>query len=271
MQDEKREYSSFPFVSLIVFPCDGLNLYFSIFVFIDSSTILLWNMEDNNSTNPPLLLRLSTPPRMEEKPPKLLSRLSTQPHRKRKRESSSESSKEWKFSERESVHDSKRRHASPKNWKDGKDRQIRRKERHLTHTSRKSTPSLLSRMRPDPQPEEPLPLWERLSSPGDNQLPSESERKLKNSWTRCPEETSTENPRRMSSESYGKEPERKTCLGITPPPTYYDEAAVSRPVESCSNSERTSQESNLSCRSPASRLQPPRGNPVPTVGPNPSR
>jgi hypothetical protein len=54
-----------------------------VFVFINSSTYLLWYMEDNLSTKMPLLLRLSTTRRMEESPPRLLSRLTTQEAKER--------------------------------------------------------------------------------------------------------------------------------------------------------------------------------------------
>jgi hypothetical protein len=69
-------------------------------------------MERNNLTNPPLLLRISPKPGIEENLPKLLTRMSTLPPGKRKRELSIELSGKWKSSAKKSAPVSKRRHVS---------------------------------------------------------------------------------------------------------------------------------------------------------------
>jgi len=150
-------------------------------------------MENHNSDQPTLLLRLSTNPRMEEDPPNLLSRLTTPPLGKRKREYSSELSSKWKSSGRGNVPASKPRRELQTNWASGKERQIRRRERPLISTSPKSTHSLLSRMRTDQPPEDPPNLLKRLSSPSNEPPGKESEKRSTNFWIKYPEENSTEN------------------------------------------------------------------------------
>ena len=204
-------------------------------------------MEDNNQTFPPLLLRMSTDPKWREKPPSLLSRLSTPPLKEQKSESSNELNEKWKSSEREDVLASKHQHASRASLRSGKEHQKGKRGKHMTLTSLKSTPSLLSRMRVNQLSEEPPSLWKRLSSPSNNHQRNESETKLRNSWARSLKEKKTK--KRVSDESYEREPRKKTCLGTTPRLDLLEEAAVSKRAESCSNSAKICQESNHSSES----------------------
>ena len=208
---------------------------------------------ENNRNSRPLLLRMSTQPEQETKPPNLLTRLSTPPLRKRKGELLSESSERWISSGRESIPDSKRPRVSPTSWENGQERQIRRKEKRLTLTSPKSTPSLLSRMRTDPQREKPLPLLERLTDPISAPLENGSETRLRTSWIRSLEE----NPREMtmSPEFHGNEQEKTRCLGLAPPSAQREEPAASRLVELSSSSAKTYQELRPSCELPATSLK----------------
>ena len=186
---------------------------------------------------------------MVESPPKLLSRLTTAPPRKRKRESSNELSKRWTSSGRESAPVSRYHHASPTNWRNGREHQTKIRGKPSTHTWPRSTPSLLSRMRTDQTPEKRPHLWERLSSPPSNNQPeNESERRSRSSWIRYPEMNLKE--KRLNSESYEREPRKKTCLGIAPHPAHPEGVAVSKPAESYFSSARTYQELNPSYELP---------------------
>ena len=233
-------------------------VYFNSLFNHRSLNCLLWYMESNNLINPPLLLRISSDPIREESPPKLLSRLSTLPPRKRKRESLDESSERWTSSERESAPASRQHHELPKNWRNGKEHQIEIRGRHLTRTSTRSTPSLLSRMKTDRTPEKRLHLWECLSLPSNNQRRNGSGKRSKNSWSRYPEGNLKEREKRLSDGSFEREPKKKTCPGIMSLPAHLEGAVVSKPAGSYSSSAKTCQESSPSCESPTtSRKESP--------------
>ena len=218
---------------------------------------LLCHMENNNSTNPSLLSRLSTrmsmSPTMEENPPELLSRLTTPPPRKRKRGSSSDSNGRWISSGRENTPDSKRLHALPANWEDGKGYQTKKEGEHSTPTLPRSTRSLLSRMRVVRTPERRPRLWERLTSSNSSQRRKGSEKRLKSSWTKYPEMISKE--RRLSNESHERGPKRKTCPGMAPLQRPPEEVAASQLAKPCSSSAKTYQELRPSCELPATSLK----------------
>ena len=205
-------------------------------------------MEKNNQHSQPLLLRMSTQSEPERKPPNLLTRLSTPPLRKRKRELSSESNERWKSSGRDSTPDSKRPRVSPTNWANGQERQTRRRGRHLIPTLLRSTPSLLSRMRTDLRLEEPLPLLERLTEPTNAPLGGESEKRSKTSWIKFPEE----NLKGMTTSqgSHGSEREKTRCHGLVLPSTHPEGLAASKPVGLSSSSAKTYQESSPSYELP---------------------
>lgn len=187
-------------------------------------------------------------PETGENQPKLLSRLTTPPLRKRKRRSSSESSEKWRLLGRESAPVSKRHHVSPTSWKNGLELQTRIKGKPSIPTSRKSIPSLLSRMKTDQTPEEPPRLLERLSEPVNGQMESESERRSMSSWIRYPERNLRE--KRVRDESLERGRGKKTCLGLIHPSTHPEEEVVSRPAEFFSSSVKTCRESSRSCESP---------------------
>lgn len=146
-------------------------------------------MEKNIQTNLPLLLRMSPSLETETDPPKLSSRMTTLPLRKREQKLSNELNKRWRSSERESTPVSKLHHVLPTNWKSGLEYQTRRTEKHSTPTLPKSTPSLLYRMRTTPLQEKHLFLLKHLSQPISNQPESRSGMKLKTSWTKFPKES----------------------------------------------------------------------------------
>ena len=203
-------------------------------------------MEKNNSTS--LLLRLSTDLNMGEPPPKLLTRMTTPPLRKRRREPSNELSERWKSSGRESIPVSKPRHMSLTSWTSGLGRQTRTRERPSIHTLQKSTPSLLSRMRTGQLPEEPPTLLERIFSPSHSRTGRESERKLMNSWTRY--QGKNLKKMRSSSASLERGPRKRICLGSAQPLTHPEEVAALQPAEPSSNSAKIYQGSSHSCELP---------------------
>ena len=144
-----------------------------------------------NPSDPPLLLRMSQQLNVEnpETPPKLLLRMTTPPLilGKREREPSSESNEKWKYSGRGNAPDSKRQRALPTSFTNGLERQIRKKGKPSTHTWRRSTPLLLSRMKKVPTPEEPPSLLARLTLPENDHL-RELGTMSRISWTGYPED-----------------------------------------------------------------------------------
>ena len=125
------------------------------------------------------------------------------------------------------------------------------------------------RMKSDLIPEQLPSLLARLMQPDNNPMEREFEMKLRNSWIRYLEKLSTEMLMDTNSDlnQYGREPERRTCLGSTPPSTLAEGLAASRPVELYSNSVKTFRESNHSYES----LMASRGNPIHSMGPDPMR
>ena len=164
--------------------------------------------------------------------------------KKRKREILSELNEKWESSGRENTPASKCQHVLPMNWETGQEHQIKRKGKHLTRTWLKSTQPLLSRMRTDQPQEEPPSLLERLSHQSSSHPRNASEMKLKTSWTKYPEDNWK--MKNLISELHAREPERKTCHGITHLSVRPEEAAVLKPAGLSSNSARTSWVSNLS-------------------------
>ena len=201
-------------------------------------------MEKNDQISLPLLSRMSENPVPERKPPNLQSRLTSPPLGKRRRESSNESSERWRSTERENTPVSKRRRTSPTNWASGSAHQTRRRGKRLIRTLQKSTPSLLSRMKSDPTPEPPPSLLARLTLLDSDPMRRGSGTKSRNSWIRYPEKLSMETLMDTNSDlsQYGRELERRTCLGSTPPSTLAGELAALKPVEPCLNSVKTFRE-----------------------------
>ena len=176
----------------------------------------------------------------------MLLRMTTPQPRKRGAESLSELNEPWRNSERGRAPDSKRQRTLSTNLTNGLESPTKKRGEHMTLTSRRSMPTLLSRMETVQPPGEPPNLQNR-QSPVKGNL-NEPSTRLRTSLISSQGENQMTRKEELGV-SEGKS-EKTRCPGITPQPVHLEEAVASKPAKSCRSSAKIYPGLNHSYESP---------------------
>ena len=142
----EKEFIFSLFATLTFSPCNGAVFTLTLLIIYRSLNYFIMTHGDEQPIQTTSSSENVEPSRNGSEPSQTINMdvNSTTQEEKRKREISSELNEKWKSSERESAPASKHHHMLPMNWGNGQELQKKRRGKHLTLTSPKSTPSLLS-------------------------------------------------------------------------------------------------------------------------------